>query len=89
MKRVTSSVILDLKKGKIPGYQRRILLKSDGSLKGCPEDENPKTIVVLEEGELEEVFKMVETLENQKTSLYEEIHRIKCHQKHSKEITFY
>lgn len=35
------------KDGKIPGYQRRILLSSDGSLRGCPENDQPLEVVIM------------------------------------------
>lgn len=55
------------KNGKTPGYQRRILLKSDGSLDGCPEDENPRNIIVLYQEDFEQIFDIVDALEKEKS----------------------
>lgn len=35
------------KDGKIPGYQRRILLKGDGALKGCPDNDDPIQVAII------------------------------------------
>lgn len=61
------------KNGKIPGYQRRILLKSDGSLNGCPEDENPKTIIVLYQEDFQQIFDTIDILEKEKNAIKNQI----------------
>lgn len=57
------------KNGKIPGYQRRILLKGDGSLKGCPGDKNPKNIIVLYQEDFQQIFNTLDILEKEKNAI--------------------
>lgn len=59
------------KGGKIPGYQRRILLKSDGELKGCPGDPDPVKIVVLHENDFDQILAALEKVNNEEKQINE------------------
>jgi DNA repair ATPase RecN len=69
------SAILGLKKNvnsaRLPN--ENTIKKMMDSLKGCPENENPETVVILYQKDFEQVLKMVETLENEKKSIKDQL----------------
>lgn len=60
-------------KGK-PNFQRRILLKSNGILAGCPDNEDPLHVVVVKESDFNSLLDYVSQVENEKAALNKELH---------------
>lgn len=54
-------------------YQRRILLKSDGELQGCPDSDGPLEVVILKENDFKEIMEFIEKVESRETSLKDEL----------------
>lgn len=56
-----------------PSYQRRILLKSDGELQGCPDDPEPLEVVILKKNDFGEMMEFIEKVESRETSLNDKL----------------